>query len=202
MKMKKIITAVAVAFATALSVSAQVVPECVVNELSNEGNLQLVTSYVRCSDKEAPDVYLGFWYVRRAGEQGLLAINVRVPKTTGEIVEILEDEPLIITKMNGEVIRLPRMKGLSRDVVKKLPNGEYVHYVQESYLCRRIYGLFDGVNPAVGIEIGMFPKRYCVRYADDANPLNMAIIQAIDPIFSALEERGMYSPKEWVDFDD
>lgn len=178
-------------------------PHLVVNKESSSGVLTLETSYVECqaTQEDEPNLFIGFTFVRPRHLESYLYINLRYLKTQVG-ASFIPGGRCLITKMSGKTIileQLPDSVGESKEFVGE--DGKLSSWLYASYICRDMKGLFDGTDPAKSIGFGAFPHVYSAEYTEEANPVNMAIVQAIDPIIKGLQKRKKYVAEEWMAFD-
>ncbi len=198
--MKRIFVIIITALCFSACAHAQEVPHLVIDE-SVSGTSTLVTSYVECkaTQDDEPNLLIGFSFVRPLGMPARLFINVMYRKTRADAA-IITGGRCLITKMSGKTIilkQLPNSVGESDDFFDE--DGKLSSCLYASYICHDMGGLFDGTDPAKAICFGALPHIYKAEYSEEINPLNTAIVQAIDPIFTALEKRDMYIAEEWME---
>ena len=196
--MKRIFVAIITAFCFSACAHAQETPHLVIDE-SVSGTSTLVTSYVECkaTQDDEPNLLIGFSFVRPLGMPARLFINVMYRKTRADAA-IITGGRCLITKMSGKTIilkQLPNSVGESEDFFDE--DDKLSSYLYASYICHDMAGLFDGTDPAKAICFGALI--YKAEYSEEINPLNTAIVQAIHPIFTALEKRDMYIAEEWME---
>lgn len=200
--MKKIALLFVAGFCYVSCVFAQRPASLVIDKVSPSGLLTLVTSYVECkaTPEDEPNLFIGFSLVRSQRVSSKLFINIQYQKTISDAA-ILPEGRCLITKLSGKTIvleQLPNSIGESDEFFDE--DGKLTSWMFASYICRDMYGLFDGIDPAMSLCFGALPHTYKVEYTDELNPLNMAINLAIDPVIKGLQKRNMYFAEEWMEF--
>lgn len=199
--MKKLALLIVAVFCYVSCAFAQRPASLVIDKVSPSGVLTMVTSHVECkaTQEDEPNLFIGFSFSRSERTGSSLFINVMYRKTRSDAA-IIPDGRCLITKLSGKTTvleQLPNSIGESDEFFDE--DGKLSSWIFASYICRDMSGLFDGLDPAIGLCFGALPHIYKVEYTEEFNPLNMAIMLAIDPIYKGLSKRDMFFAEEWME---